>query len=226
MTDKSVTAEARPRKRQGPREETARRRRDILVAATQVFAAKGYKGGTLAEIAELAGMTHAGVLHHFGSKHNLLEAVIDFRDQADSSAAHAAYGLDLFRHLVDTAAKNAGRPGIVQTYVVLSAESVTDGNPGKVYFSGRFAVLRDMVKGELAKLNPADDPLTDEELGLAASNTIALMDGLQVQWLLDPGAVDLAAATAFGLEGLLRNVAAGAGRRRPVAPPAQAAAGR
>jgi hypothetical protein len=50
------------------------------------------------------------------------------------------------------------------------------------------------------------------------------MGGLQVQWLLDPGAVGLAAAAAFGLEGLLRNVAAG--RRCPVAAAASAAAGR
>jgi AcrR family transcriptional regulator len=182
-----------------------------LEAATQVFAARGFKGGTLAEIAEIAGMTHAGVLHHFGSKANLLQAVIDHRDQADSGEAHAALGLDMFKHLVATAAKNARRPGIVQTYVVLSAESVTEDNPGHAYFAGRFAGLRAMIQEQLAKLSPAQDPLPDADLAAAASNIVALMDGLQTQWLLDPK-IDLAGATAFGIEGILRNVMAGATR--------------
>jgi hypothetical protein len=140
--------------------------------------------------------------------------VIDYRDQADSHEAHVAYGLDLFKHLVATAKKNSEWPGIVQTYVVLSAESVTDDNPGQEYFSGRFNGLREMIRNELMKLSPADDPLSGNELEAAASNVIALMDGLQVQWLLNPN-IDLVAATNFGIEGILRNVMAG-GHRDPI----------
>ncbi|NTW38886.1 MAG: helix-turn-helix transcriptional regulator, partial [Cellulomonadaceae bacterium] len=51
---------------------TAERRRDILEAALEIFGAKGYNKGPLAEIAEQVGMTHAGILHHFGSKDELL----------------------------------------------------------------------------------------------------------------------------------------------------------
>jgi hypothetical protein len=32
------------------------------------------------------------------------------------------------------------------------------------------------------------------------------MDGLQIQWLLDPGAVDLAGSTAFAIEAILAAV--------------------
>jgi len=208
------TPKKRARKKQGPREGTAQRRQEILDAAMQVFATKGFRGGTLNDVAELAGMTHAGVLHHFGSKENLLQAVIDYRDSVDSSEAHAAYGLDFFRHLIATANLNATRPGIVQTYVVLSAEAVTEGNPGSPYFTGRFEGLRELVLSQIRALNPADDPLTETELRSAASNIIALMDGLQVQWLLNPGSVDLVDATVFGIDAVLRAVSAGAARRR------------
>jgi AcrR family transcriptional regulator len=208
----------RRRKRQGPREGTAQRRQDILNAAMQVFAAKGSHRGTLADVAERAGMTHAGVLHYFGSKENLLRAVIDHRDQLGSSEAHSATGLDLFRHLIATATANAGRPGIVQTYVVLSAEAVTEGNPGTDYFRGRFAELRDLIEGELRELAPPDDPLSEADLSAAASNVIALMDGLQVQWLLQPEAVDLVTTTVFGIDAILRSVTAG-GSRVPLVRP-------
>ncbi len=58
-----------------PRPSTAARRQDILRAAMQVFGSKGYRQGSLSEVAELVGMTHAGVLHHFGTKVQLLSEV-------------------------------------------------------------------------------------------------------------------------------------------------------
>ena len=45
-----------------------------------VFGARGYNKGALVEVAEQAGMTHAGVLHHFGSKEGLLVAMLKYRD--------------------------------------------------------------------------------------------------------------------------------------------------
>ena len=184
----------------------------------QVFGTRGFRGGTLADVADLAGMTQAGVLHHFGSKENLLRAVIDYRDNLDSSEAHAAYGIDFFRHLVATAQLNTTRSGIVQTYVVLSAEAVTDGNPGGQYFAGRFERLRELVLSQLRQLNPPNDPHSEERLRAAASNIIALMDGLQVQWLLNPGLVNLVDDTVFGIDAILRAVAAGASTPGVVGP--------
>ena len=45
-----------------------------------VFGQRGYNKGALVEVAEQAGMTHAGVLHHFGSKEALLVAMLQYRD--------------------------------------------------------------------------------------------------------------------------------------------------
>jgi len=127
------------------RPETLARRRDILDAATEIFGAKGFTGGTLQEIADQVGMTHAGILHHFGSKDALLLEVLKHRDEtdvADLAEQHIPDGTDLFRHLVRTAFANAQRPGIVQAYAVLSAESVTDDHPGREFFQRRYETLR------------------------------------------------------------------------------------
>src|SRR6478752_2545091 len=119
----AVMTEAIPARTRRPRKGTAARREEILRAAMRVFGSKGYHQGSLAEVAEQVGITHAGVLHHFGSKDRLLTEVLEFRDRVDVEhleGQHIPGGLDLFRHLVKTAAINAERPGIVQAYTVLT----------------------------------------------------------------------------------------------------------
>ena len=200
---------------QRPRAATAERRDEILRAAMETFAARGYHQGSLAEVTERVGMTHAGVLHHFGSKDRLLLEVLEYRDRSDVeglAGRHMPGGLDLFRHLVRTARLNAERPGIVQTFAVLSAEAVTDDHPAQAWFRERYASLRGLVTEALTQLCAPDDPPHPADLDAAAASVIAVMDGLQVQWLLDPDAVDLAQATAFAIDAIL--AAAVAGRRR------------
>src|SRR5215475_4966242 len=112
-------AAARVRK---PRKQTAKTREDILDAALATFGNRGYNNGSLVEIADQVGMTHAGVLHHFGSKDQLLLAVLAWRDQSsrDLAGAQLPGGGELFAHLRRTAQINAGQPGLVQAYAVLS----------------------------------------------------------------------------------------------------------
>ena len=199
-----------PTRARRPRIETAGRREEILRAATATFGAKGYRGGSLADVAEQVGMTTAGVLHHFGSKDQLLIEVLEYRDRADVEPLkdqRAPTGLDLFRHLVTTARANLERPGIVQAFAVLSAESVTDDHPAQVWFRSRYRGLRALVIRALEQVCGPDDPPPAAEIEAAAQAILAVMDGLQVQWLLDPDAVDLAGSTAFAIEAILAAVA-------------------
>jgi AcrR family transcriptional regulator len=59
----------------------AERRQAILDAAIDVFGARGYRGGALAEVAERVGIGAPAVLYHFGSKKNLLLEVLKERDR-------------------------------------------------------------------------------------------------------------------------------------------------
>lgn len=72
------------RRARNPRKQTAKTREDILDAALETFGNRGYNNGSLVEIADQVGMTHPGVLHHFGSKDQLLLAVLAHRDLASS----------------------------------------------------------------------------------------------------------------------------------------------
>lgn len=205
MADGSTPRRTRPSK--------AERREEILAAATRVFGSKGYHAGSLVDVAEQVGITHAGVLHHFGSKDKLLWAVLEYRDRVDVEhleGQHIPGGLDLFRHLMTTARINADRRGIVQAYAVLTGESVTDGHPAAAWVTERFTVLRGEITAALQQVaQERGVALEEARARSAASAVIGVMDGLQVQWLLDPDAVDLAEETAFAIEAILAAVLAG-----------------
>jgi hypothetical protein len=122
--------------------------------------------------------------------------------------------LDLFRHLVTTARLNEQRPGIIQAFAVLSAESVTDEHPAKEFFRKRYETLRGEVKEALTEICDPTDPPRAEELDFATASIIAVMDGLQIQWLLAPDQVRLAQSSAFAIDAIL--AAAIQGHRRSV----------
>ncbi|GAA1922453.1 TetR/AcrR family transcriptional regulator [Microbacterium aoyamense] len=197
----------RPRSRPG----TAVRRREILTSAVEIFGSKGSTNGTLSEVADQVGLTRAGVLHHFGSKENLLLEVLAFRDRsdvADLAEQHIPGGPELFLHLVRTAFANARRPGIVQAFTVLSAEAVTEGHPARTFFDDRYSTLRREI-GEAFRSLCAQEGVTESETVDAASAAIlAVMDGLQLQWLLDSDTVELGEASEFAIRAIVNAVLA------------------
>lgn len=191
------------------RPETLAKRTEILRAATATFGAKGYNRGPLTEIADQVGMTHAGILHHFGSKDQLLVEVLKYRDRTDVEGLQDQRmpdGLDRFRHLVRTAFANESRHGIVQAYAVLSAESVTDGHPGRAYFEERYRTLRQDLRDAFEDVCAERGITVPETVDRAAASILAVMDGLQVQWLLARDDVELAEASAFAIEALVSAV--------------------
>ena len=183
-----------------------KRRGEILQAAHEVFTTKGFRNGSLGDIADRVGITHQGILHYFGSKEQLLVEVLRDRDAAgrhEFETAERPEGLDFLQHVLRTVEKNVSRTGIVQAYTVLSAESVTEGHPAQTWFRDRFTGLRaDLTEALRIACGPGT-PVSDDQLDRAASALIAVMDGLQVQWLLDPDAVDMPAVVAMTLNALL-----------------------
>ena len=86
MTGEPTTG--RPPTREERRAETRRR---LLDAARRVFAAKGFHGATVEDIAAAAGFTKGAVYSNFGSKEDLFLAIIDDRI-ADQAAQVEAIG--------------------------------------------------------------------------------------------------------------------------------------
>ena len=188
---------------------TRAKREQILKSAIEIFGSKGSTNGTLADIAEQVGITHAGVLHHFGSKQNLLLEVLTYRDEtdvADIAEKHIPDGPALFLHLVRTAFANARRAGIVQVYTVLSAESVTENHPARDYFELRYTNLRSEVAAAFRELCAQEGVTEPDTIDKAAASILAVMDGLQLQWLLHPELIELGETSEFAIRAIVNAV--------------------
>lgn len=173
------------------------RRAEILRATLEVIAERGYRGATLGAVAERVGLTQQGLLHHFPTKEALLVAVLEDRDRWDTGGGRGgggegAWRLELLGSLVEY---NAMRPVIVRTFSALLGESVTEDHPAREFFTHRYTQVRAgmaaTLRAEYGDTLPGG--LSPER---AAVVLVAVMDGLQYQWLLDPEAVDM--PEAFG----------------------------
>lgn len=192
MTNETTTP--RTGKPRGAYAKTEEKRRTILDAALEVFAQSGYRSGSLREVAERVGMSEAGLLHHFPNKSALLAAVLARRDEQsyDFVPLDEEDGTISIPGLIDLAAYNASIPGVVELYCTLSAEATSPAHPAHEYFVQRYQwTTSNMTRSfrNLAKRGLLREGVTPER---AARSTVAMMDGLQVQWLLDRDSVDMA----------------------------------
>ncbi|WP_425471920.1 TetR/AcrR family transcriptional regulator [Streptomyces piniterrae] len=208
---------ARPGARRGGggREaQRAERRSAILEAAMELISERGYRRTSLAAVAERAGLTQQGLLHHFPTKELLLVGVLEARDRWDLASAAAYSGASSTDTLAQLVDYNATRPAIVQTYTVLSADSVTEDHPARDFFESRFRTVRESMaaalRAEFGDTLPGG--LTPDQ---AAPLMVAVMDGLQLQWLLDPEKVDMPASFRDFLALLGRDAGQDDGRETP-----------
>ena len=165
--------------KRGAYAKTADRRRTILATALEVFAESGFRGASIREIAGRVGMTDTGVLHHFGGKGKLLLEVVKQKEEEDAGTLRDPY-------LRDLVARNGSRRGTVRLFTTLSAESTDPDHPAHEHFVNRYAAVRTRVADRLSAETAAGRMPSTIDSGMAARIIIAMMDGLQIQWLLDP----------------------------------------
>ena len=204
MTTIEQEAGRRARAR-GPYSKTARRRIEILDAALDVFAQSGYRSGSLRDVAAQVGISEAGVLHHFPSKSALLTAVLEHRDELarDAVSFDPDDGLATLADLVALARHNAATPGVVELYCTLSAEATSPDHPAHAYFVDRYRELRRNLRAAFADAERRGWLAAGTGVDTATVSTIALWDGLQVQWLLERSSLDMATELAAHLRRLL-----------------------
>lgn len=161
-------------------------KRAILVAAEELFAASGYRGASLANIAERAGVTQSGLLHHFNSKDDLLVAVLDQHSKVDEALLMKPLGLggvDVILGLRELIAHNSENRVAVRLFAVLVAESTSVDHPGHDYMRERYDKLRNRMIGALSAGIGRGEIAETIDLEILATTLIALMDGIQLQWI-------------------------------------------
>ncbi|MET9768409.1 TetR/AcrR family transcriptional regulator [Streptomyces sp. NPDC006415] len=172
----------------------------MLDSATELFSRSGFHAVSLRDIAAHAGLTHAGLLHHFPGKESLLLEVLERRDRIDARelfpgsdrlGAPDPAPADRLRLLIGVVARNTRTPGLVALYAKLSAEATDPAHPAHRYFTMRYRLLRAELSGLVRALQDETGRAGDLDPAVVAGQLLALMDGLQTQWLLEPGAVPM-----------------------------------
>lgn len=165
------------------------RRQEILDRAIEVFADKGAEGTSLRAIAEKIGVSHAALLHYFGSREELLVEVL-----REGERRHGDPRDDLLvvGTMVRAAERNVTIPGFVALYTSLLAGSLeADKQYSREFFAARFARIRERL-AELIRVGQEEGTMRRGiQPEAMAALVIAASDGLQTQWLLEP-TVDIA----------------------------------
>lgn len=185
-------------------------RRELIVqVATEIFGTQGFRAATMLQIAAACGISRTGLLHHFPTKESLLEAVLAHRD-ADRGEEHVGEiaeqerdGRTMLRRLLMVVERNATQPHIVNLFSVLSAEAGDPAHPAHDYFAQRYERLRSQLRQACSRLAATGQLTPGTDPDALAVEIIALMDGLQVQWVLAPDALDMAAVLRHRLAAAL-----------------------
>lgn len=170
------------------------RRQQIIGIALRLFAAHGFRGVSLATIAQEAGISEPGLIHHFPTKAALLLAVLDHYEEGNRELMAAAretsdnaYG----GAWLALAAAHEADPTFIRFFTVLAAESVAPEHPAHAWFVERYERVRSGI-GDMFATHQAQGLLRPElDPDLCARQLVALFDGIQLQYLLAGGALDL-----------------------------------
>jgi AcrR family transcriptional regulator len=200
----TVTTAANSRSR-GAYAKTPARRQEILSAAVEVFSGSGFHKGSLRDVAERAGLSQAGVLHHFPSKNHLVEAVLEWRDDESRRlfVTGVEAGLDTIRAMVALIEYNQSTPELVELYATLSAEATSSDHPVHDYFVRRYVWVVDYMRKAFEGAGEAGHLREGVDAASAARTLVALMDGLQIQWLYDRDSVDMGCEVRRYVQSLL-----------------------
>jgi AcrR family transcriptional regulator len=195
MTSASTTDRSR-----GPYRTGLRRREQILEAATAVFAEYGYAGGSLRTIADRVGVSPASLLQHFGSKEGLLMAVLEDWDHHTVEARLTdVTGLDYFRRLPEVMGAHLANRGLLELFSTIAAEASSPSHPAREFIQRRYTDNIATLARQLQQAVDAGDvlPLSPAEIDVEVRLVTAVLDGIGLQWLLDPSTDVVASISTY-----------------------------
>lgn len=176
-------------------------KRRILDGCIEAFSETGFYGANMKDIARRSGISYTGLLHHFPNKEILLAALLELREEQSVAFLRSAEALDAsidplkaLNGMVAVVVESELQPGLMELNCVLAGEATAPEHPAHEYFARRsraarqfYTVIFQTLHGQ-GRLNSLVDPAT------LATMTLALISGLQVQWLLDRTSVELETA--------------------------------
>ncbi|WP_171109834.1 MULTISPECIES: TetR/AcrR family transcriptional regulator [Streptomyces] len=184
------------------------RRRAMVDAAIELFARQGVRGTGVAAIAERAGATPSAVIHHFGSKDGLVQAVLEEADRRALERLSIPPGVEptldqafgwFVRDAVHTATTERE---LAALHTTLTAENLEPGSVLHTWFRDRGRFLRARLVSLFTRAMAEGSARADLDPAVLAAETAAFIEGAHLLWLLDPEQVDLTVIHRSYFEGL------------------------
>jgi AcrR family transcriptional regulator len=172
------------------------RREQVLAKAIELFARHGVDT-SLRSIGESIGVSHAALRYYFPSRDDLLIAVYRAHEAADDEEAGKALpihdGDSATEVMKRSALRNREVPGLVELYATLTTDALQPERHPAVrdFVQQRFRRVRAQLAEMVREGQRAGSAGADVDAEDVAALLVAASDGLQVQWLLDPEAVDV-----------------------------------
>jgi AcrR family transcriptional regulator len=186
------------------------RQEQILDAAFDLFANNGVRHTTIAAVADMVGLSEAGVLHHFTSKEELLLAVLHRVDasfpEAEAFMAEPGGGADSLRRIFANGEVLRDNPMLCRLRVVVGNEALAGDGPARHYVTERLRHVRRGFELMLREGVRRGDFRSDIDVARYATEIIAFLEGIQVQWLLDSDGVDIVEAHHRFADDLVRQL--------------------
>ncbi len=189
VVERRASRPGRARQQRGVRTEEA-----ILEATSRLLATRGIHGMSLDLLADEVGVAKSSILWHFGSKEELLLRVAErvVEDVARGPALEmlalptlAERGDALWRFFGETLRQ---RPELRRLVLWLIFECVEERPELRTRLRQLYRSIREMFEAGLREAVP--DAARRRRLAII---TVATFDGIFIQWLLEPDAIDVEA---------------------------------
>ena len=195
------------------------RRAHVLEAAIAVFARKGFSASRIDDVAAEAGVAKGTVYLYFDSRDAILRAAFDAFEEDLLEGVRAVVdtdepALDRLRQLIRAVIGRFEQESEL-TRVLLdfwaAATSATPAGVG-IDLARVYAEYRKIVAGLLLEAQ-AERTVRSELSEHTAAVVVAMIEGVMVQWLVDPGAVPPGPVAEQVLDVLVHGLTAGSAER-------------
>ncbi|MFJ2505035.1 TetR/AcrR family transcriptional regulator [Microbacterium sp. NPDC087592] len=187
------------------RRSAAETQQQIVGTAVEQIAEVGFHKMSIADVAAASGISQSGLLHHFPSKVALLAAILEQRERDDNAFLFGdgtvPLGWDAFEALVPLTARNSTRPEWVGVFVRVSAEATEPDHPANEWLRDHYASARAWLGDAVQQGKESGVIRADAPTELLVGNTIAVLDGIQQQWLVDRR-IDMVSQVSAHISGL------------------------
>jgi AcrR family transcriptional regulator len=193
-----------PSARDAPTARGRERREHLIDVAVRAFSSDGFRGASIGAIAAEAGISEAGLLHHFPSKRDLLLGVLEHYGErfVENDRELTRAGTGFADVLMSVARFHEADPTFVRLFVVVAAEASNPAHPAHEWFRDRYEWIRSHFAERFASEQARGLLAADADPELMARTVIAILDGLELQFLLTDGQLRIVEPLAAFLDPL------------------------